>query len=163
MTSDRHQIWHTDREYDFMRNSNFSIGVLHNKRQTLTYFLWRHFSARSSFYCFITSPPEGVARYCFHPVCLSVSVCVCLANILVFYFSEILIWNLYRILIGLYSIHWKKILNIFYGSVFVIWLPSKSYVPSLWPWPLTYEGHYFLVNLLWPYKCPVWISDRYNC
>ena len=28
---------------------------------------------------FITSPPEGVARYCFHPVCLSVclSVCVC--------------------------------------------------------------------------------------
>ena len=31
-------------------------------------------------YCSIfTSPPEGVARYCFHPVCLSVcvSVCVC--------------------------------------------------------------------------------------
>ena len=28
----------------------------------------------------ITSPPEGVARYCFHPVCLSVclSVCVCI-------------------------------------------------------------------------------------
>ena len=26
----------------------------------------------------ITSPPEGVARYCFHPVCLSVCVCVCL-------------------------------------------------------------------------------------
>ena len=27
----------------------------------------------------ITSPPEGVARYCFHPVCLCVclSVCVC--------------------------------------------------------------------------------------
>ena len=25
-----------------------------------------------------TSPPEGVARYCFHPVCLSVCVCVCL-------------------------------------------------------------------------------------
>ena len=24
----------------------------------------------------ITSPPEGVARYCFHPVCLSVCVCV---------------------------------------------------------------------------------------
>ena len=46
---------------------------------------------------FITSPPEGVARYCFHPVCLSVclSVCVCVclcvcpANILVFYFSAI--------------------------------------------------------------------------
>ena len=24
----------------------------------------------------ITSPPEGVARYCFHPVCVSVCVCV---------------------------------------------------------------------------------------
>ena len=44
---------------------------------------------------FITSPQEGVARYCFHPVCLSVclSVCVCVsvfpADILVFYFSAI--------------------------------------------------------------------------
>ena len=41
----------------------------------------------------ITSPPEGVARYCFHPVCLCVclSVCVyvCPADILVFYFSAI--------------------------------------------------------------------------
>ena len=37
----------------------------------------------------ITSPPEGVAMYCFRPVCLSVCVCmpVCLADILVFYFS----------------------------------------------------------------------------
>ena len=37
--------------------------------------------------------PEGVARYCFHPVCLSVCVCVCVcacpANNLVFYFSAI--------------------------------------------------------------------------
>ena len=48
-------------------------------------------------YVFITSPPEGVARYCFHPVCLSVCLsvcvyvclCVCPANILVFYFSAI--------------------------------------------------------------------------
>ena len=46
--------------------------------------------------CLITSPPEGVARYCFSPglsVCLSVCVSVCLsvcpANILVFYFSAI--------------------------------------------------------------------------
>ena len=37
----------------------------------------------------ITSPPEGVARYCFHPVCLSVCLCVCPANILVIYFSAI--------------------------------------------------------------------------
>ena len=25
----------------------------------------------------VTSPPEGVARYCFHPVCMCVCVCVC--------------------------------------------------------------------------------------
>ena len=28
---------------------------------------------------FITSPPEGVARYCFHPVCVSVCLSVCLS------------------------------------------------------------------------------------
>ena len=49
--------------------------------------------------CVVTSPPEGVARYCFHPVCLSVCLCVCLsvcvcvsvcpADILAFYFSAI--------------------------------------------------------------------------
>ena len=38
---------------DFMSNINCGIGVLHVKRQILTYFVWRHFSARSSFYCFI--------------------------------------------------------------------------------------------------------------
>ena len=39
-------------------------------------------------YCrVVTSPPEGDARYCFYPVCLSVCVSVCPANILVFYFS----------------------------------------------------------------------------
>ena len=43
----------------------------------------------------ITSPPEGVARYCFHPVCVCVclsvcvSVCPAIRNILVFYFSAI--------------------------------------------------------------------------
>ena len=38
-------------------------------------------------------PPEGVARYCFEPVCVcvcvSVCVSVCPANILIFYFSAI--------------------------------------------------------------------------
>ena len=52
MTSDRHKIWHIDTSRtglydchifvyfvdDFMRNSNFGIGVLHVKRQILTYF-----------------------------------------------------------------------------------------------------------------------------
>ena len=69
----------------------------------------------------ITSPPERVARYCFHPVCLSVCVCVCVClsvclsvylcvRPIFWYFisrllEEISIWNLYRILIWLYSIH----------------------------------------------------------
>ena len=58
MTSDRHHVWHTDREYDsmsrtglydchifqiffddFISNINCGIGVLHVKRQILTYFL----------------------------------------------------------------------------------------------------------------------------
>ena len=39
---------------DFMSYINCGgIGVLHVKRQILTYFLWRQFSARSSFYCSI--------------------------------------------------------------------------------------------------------------
>ena len=64
-------------------------------------------------------PPPGVARYCFHPVCLSVclsvcvsvcvclSVCVCPANILVFYFSAIrrdidlkFIQDIYRVVLN---------------------------------------------------------------
>ena len=42
-----------------MRNSYFSMGVLHVKCQILTHFLWRHFSARSSLYCFIW---KGIQR-----------------------------------------------------------------------------------------------------
>ena len=61
--------------------------------------------------------PEGVARYCFHPVCLCVCVCVCVCVCLylcvrpIFWYfisrllEEISISNLYRILIWLYSIH----------------------------------------------------------
>ena len=58
---------------------------------------------------FFISSPEGVARYCFHPVCLS----VCLSVRPIFWYfiyrllEEISIWSLYRILIGLYSIHPK--------------------------------------------------------
>ena len=37
----------------------------------------------------MTSPPAGVARYCFDPVCMHVCMSVCPANILVFYFSVI--------------------------------------------------------------------------
>ena len=60
----------------------------------------------SNRYYYLT--PEGVARFCFYPVCLcvclSVYVCVCPANILVFYF-----WDIRRDIdlkfIQLYSIH----------------------------------------------------------
>ena len=38
-------------------------------------------------------------------------------------------------------------------------VPSKSNVPSLWPWPLTYEGQFYLVNREQPYKFPVSISE----
>ena len=44
--------------------------------------------------------PEGVARYCFHPVCM----CVYPVNILVFYFSAIR-RDIDLVFIGLYSIH----------------------------------------------------------
>ena len=48
----------------------------------------------------ITSPPEGVVRYCFHPACLC--VCVCVRSIFWYFIyrllEEISIWNLYRIL-----------------------------------------------------------------
>ena len=55
----------------------------------------------------VTSPPEGVARYCLHPVCPSVCVSVYPANILVFYFSAIrrdidlkFIQNTYRVVLN---------------------------------------------------------------
>ena len=31
----------------------------------------------------------------------------------------------------------------------------KTKIPSLWPWPLTYEGQFILVNGVQPYKYPV--------
>ena len=70
---------------------------------------------RIEVFSLITSPPEGVARYCFHPVCLSVYVsvclCVCVRPIFLYFIyrllEEILIWNFYRILIGLYSQHFE--------------------------------------------------------
>ena len=34
-------------------------------------------------YYIFTSPPEGVARYCFHPDCLCVSVCLCVRPIFI--------------------------------------------------------------------------------
>ena len=50
----------------------------------------------------------------------------------------------------------KQILKIFCVWIFVIWLYlKKNNVPSVWPWPMTYEGQLFFVNWLSGYKCPV--------
>ena len=38
---------------------------------------------------------------------------------------------------------WKKIEIFLWLSFCDMTVPSKSNVPSLWPWPLTYEGHFF--------------------
>ena len=63
---------------------------------------------------FITSPPVGVARYCFQPVC----VCVCLCVLPIFWYfisrllEELSIWNLYRILRpkkkSVFGVTWPK-------------------------------------------------------
>ena len=49
-----------------MSNINCGIGVLHVKRQILTYFLSRHFSARSSFYvsCDKAYKEVSTKKYC---------------------------------------------------------------------------------------------------
>ena len=69
----------------------------------------------------VTSPPEGVASYCFHPICLSVCVCVCVcpADILVFYFSAIrrdidlkFIQDTYRVVLNslkIFDLHRSKV------------------------------------------------------
>ena len=38
---------------------------------------------------------------------------------------------------------WKKIEIFLWLSFCDMTVPSKSNVPSLWPWPLTYEGQFF--------------------
>ena len=54
-------------------------------------------------FCYdITSPPEGLARYCFYPVSLHVCVFWYFISRLL---EEISICNVCRILIGLYSIN----------------------------------------------------------
>ena len=82
-----------------MSNINCGIGVLHVKRQILTYFC---------------------------------DVIFLLAQVFIVSFDRA-----YK------EVSTKNILKIFYGSVFDITVPSKSNVPSLWPWPLTYESQCF--------------------
>ena len=60
--------------------------------------------------------PGGGCEVLFSPglsVCLSVCLCVCVRPIFWYFISrlleEISIWNSYRILIGLYPIHWKTL------------------------------------------------------
>ena len=88
---------------DFMSNINCGIGVLHVKRQILTYF-------------FVTSFLCSLKFALFH-----------------------LIGHTKRCL-------QKNIEHFLWLSFWYMTVPSKSKVPSLWPWPLTYEGQCFSVN-----------------
>ena len=88
---------------DFMSNINWGIGVLHVKRQILTYFL-------TSFLC-------SLKFVLFH---------------LIGHTKKCLQTNIEKFL-------WLS----FCGMT----VPSKTNVPSLWPWPLTYEGQLFFSEL----------------
>ena len=65
---------------------------------------------------YLPRPRRGLRGIVFtRSVCLSVCLCVCVCVRPIFWYfisqlsEEISIWNLYKILIGLYSIHWKII------------------------------------------------------
>ena len=87
--------------HDFMRNINFGIGILHVKRQILTYF------------------------------CEIISL---LAQVFIVSFDRA-----YK------EESTKNIENYLWLSFCDMTVPSKSNVPSLWPWPLTYEGQLFCI------------------
>ena len=95
---------------DYMRNSNFGIGVLHVK-----------------------------------------------VNIDVFFVTSFLylLFLLFHRLEYPKRCLWQNIEIFLWLSFCDMTVPSKSNVPSLWPWPLTYEGQYFLVNWGKHYKYPV--------
>ena len=78
-------------------------------------------SMSPSLYFHIYLAPGGGCEVLFSPglsvylsVCLSACLCVCPCVRPIFWYfisrllEEISIWNLYRILIGLYSVHWQK-------------------------------------------------------
>ena len=58
---------------------HLDLGVIYfNFMQTRLYiYIDQHFHIIIYTLYIITSPPEGVSRYCFHPVCLCVCLCVC--------------------------------------------------------------------------------------
>ena len=96
----------SDLENDLLNNSMRSIS-------------WQFLDYRSQ----LPRPRRGLRGIVFtRSVCLSVcvscvcvSVCLCVRPIFWYFIyrllEEISIWNLYRILIGLYSIHWKNDLH----------------------------------------------------
>ena len=85
-----------------------------------TYFLmlWHTFLHHDVLSILLPRPRRGLRGIVFtRSVCLCVCLCVCVRPIFWYFISrlleEISIWNVYRILIGLYSIHWK-------GSMFKV-------------------------------------------
>ena len=62
---------------------------------------------------YLPRPRRGLRGIVFtRSVCLCVCVCVCVRPIFWYFISQLLeeisIWNLYRILLRLYSMHWKN-------------------------------------------------------
>ena len=96
-----------DSEINAVMKSIIMLNMEHVYRAIVYYYCYYYYNNSN----IITSPPEGVARYCF--VCVCLCVCVCVRPIVWYFISrlleEISIWNLCRIFIGWYSIHWKNI------------------------------------------------------
>ena len=73
----------------YMHSSIYSWTIFAAFQLKLPHIDWTDILLSTLYNESLPRPPEGVARYCFDPVCLYVCVSVCPANILVFYFSAI--------------------------------------------------------------------------
>ena len=121
---------------------------------------WSHRSMCNGYFvwCLITSPQEGGARYCFHPVCLCVCVSVCPANILIFYFSATrrdidlkLIQDTYRVVLdSLKNIDLHRSQVKVTGTVHCF-LKVQSYHKN-WAIEIFFHGHLLGYSIRWNNK-----------
>ena len=62
--------------FHFNKTNNKQVLDYNSRKESIyTYIQWDVIKYMPKF----TSPPEGVARYCFHPICLSVCLSVCVS------------------------------------------------------------------------------------